>query len=186
MAKEKDYCDYLVGTKPAPNKKKGLLNFLLGVQRNVNYYDARHREKPIRLLWMETPRWSSMRCYPCVLEREGEILVFQSGVLKECKENNLRLVREWMATVDRERLETDFEVEALESKTFDEIFRRYRKEDLERAIAEAERMNGAVSEALPPSEGEIAEEVAEEALEQVVEQAVEQTAERADQSDPTR
>lgn len=168
--KEKDYSDYLVGKRTETNKKKNILTFLLGSHRNVNYYDAHHKDGNIRLLWMETPRWSEMRCYPCVLEREEECIVFQSGNLKDCRENNLRLVREWEATVDKYRLEQEYEVEAMTAKEFDEIFRRYRKEDLERAIAEAERQNGIVHEEQDPKEepaeaetGETAEHPAEEA-----------------------
>ncbi len=154
MAKEKDYSVFLVGAKPEENKGKRILNFLLGSQRKVHYYDARHRENGVRLMWMESMRWNEMRCYPCVLEKEDETIVFQSGNLKDCRDNNLRLVREWESVVDKDRLEREYEVEALTAKDFDEIFRKYRKEDLERAIAQAERENGIVKDELPPAEDE--------------------------------
>lgn len=136
--KKKDYCECLVGAKP----EKKLKYFLLGSQRSTMYYEARHRSKNIHLMWMESPRWGEVRCYPCVLETDEGTLVYQSSALDECRDNNYRLAETVSANFNRENIVTDFLVTQLEAKAFNEEFRRYRKEDLERAIAEAERENG--------------------------------------------
>lgn len=146
--KVKDYTDYLIGAVTKSTGQK-LKEFFFGKGKTMNCYQARSRDGQVMLLWMEAYRWSSIYCYPCVLETPEETMVFETGAVLDCKENNARLVERWTATVNRENIVTDYEVEELKREDFYEMFRRYRKEDLDRAIAQAERENGIVREDTP-------------------------------------
>ena len=146
MEKKKNYCKYVVGPRQAESRGKAILRFFFGSQRKAFYYETQDEEQDLYLLWIETRRWGEMRCYPCVLRKGEEILVFQSDVLKECRENNYRLVDEWESCVDRERVNAVCQVNDLSPKEFQELFSRYRKEDLDRAIARAERENGLLND----------------------------------------
>lgn len=142
MEKKKTYCRYIVGPRQPESKGKAVWQFFFGSQRKAFYYETLDEEKDLYLLWIETKRWGEMRCYPCVFRKGEEMLVFQSDVLEECRKNNYRLVEEWEASVDRERVNGACQVKDLSPKEFQELFSRYRKEDLDRAIARAEKENG--------------------------------------------
>lgn len=164
MEKKKNYCAYVIGSRKEEARGKTILRFLFGSQRKAYYYETRDEERDLYLLWIETKRWGEMRCYPCVLRKGGETIVFQSNVLKECEENNDRLVEEWERCVDRERVNAVCQVNDLTSKEFQELFSRYRKEDLDRAISRAEQENGladgtpeALAEEAAPGERETSE-----------------------------
>lgn len=146
--KVKDYTDYLIGAVKKSTGQK-IKEFFFGKGKTMNCYRARHRDARITLLWMEAYRWSSIYCYPCVLETEEETLVFETGAVLDCKENNARLVEKWTSMVNRDNIVTEYEVEELKRDEFYELFKRYRKEDLDRAIAQAELENGIVHEAEP-------------------------------------
>lgn len=131
----KYYTDPLVNEL---KQKKKISAFFFGDWRRTSYYEARHREKNIYLLWIEGSHFGKVICYPCVLEREGELLVFENGNLSISKENNERLVQVWQDTVDSQRIREEFDVTELDSKKFNPLFSQYRKRHLEQAIAEAE------------------------------------------------
>ena len=154
--KVKDYTEHLIG---AVNKSTGqkIKEFFFGSGKTTNCYRARHRTDNIRLLWMEAARWGTVYCYPCALETEDEILVFETGAALDCKENNARLVKKWTGLVNQENIVTDYEVEELKKDDFYDLFKQYRKDDLDRAIARAERENGIVhpeeaEEEAPPAQ----------------------------------
>ena len=161
--KVKDYTEHLIG---AVNKSTGqkIKEFFFGSGKATNCYRARHRTDNIRLLWMEAARWGTIYCYPCALETEDEILVFETGAALDCKENNARLVTKWTGLVNQENIVTDYEVEELKKDDFYDLFKQYRKDDLDRAIARAELENGIVHEEPPaPEEPEtLAEEAQRE------------------------
>lgn len=161
--KVKDYTEHLIG---AVNKSTGqkIKEFFFGSGKATNCYRARHRTENIRLLWMEAARWGTIYCYPCALETEDEILVFETGAALDCKENNARLVKKWTGLVNQENIVTDYEVEELKKDDFYDLFKQYRKDDLDRAIARAELENGIVREEDPaPEEPEtLAEEAQRE------------------------
>ena len=102
----KYYTEALVNDK----KKKRVSAFFLGDRRRTSYYQARHREEDLYLLWIEGIHLGKMICYPCVLERGAEQMVFENGSLDISKQNNQELVDAWIQTVNPENILTDFEV----------------------------------------------------------------------------
>ena len=54
---------------------------LVSDRRRTSYYQARHREEDLYLLWIEGIHLGKMICYPCVLERGAEQMVFENGSL---------------------------------------------------------------------------------------------------------
>ena len=138
---------YYTGALVNDKKKKRVSAFFLGDRRRTSYYQARHREEDLYLLWIEGIHPGKMICYPCVLERGAEQMVFENGSLDISKQNNQELVDAWIQTVNPENILTDFEVTPLEAKDFNPIFSRYRKEHLDRAIALAEEENRLAEEA---------------------------------------
>ena len=128
-------------TEPLVNdlkKKKKISAFFLGDWRRTSYYEARHREKHLYLLWIEAGHFGKVICYPCVLEREDALLVFENSSLSISKDNNEQLVAEWNRVADSQRIREEFDVTELDAKKFNPLFSQYRKRHLEQAIAEAE------------------------------------------------
>lgn len=146
--KEKDYCPALVGAR----KKTTLKTLLLGSQRSSVYYEAKHRTANIHLIWIEGMRLGECRCYPCVLETAEEIMVFESSNIPICRENNVRLAEKWQSLVNSENIATDYIVTEMPAKEFQVVFARYKREDLDRAIAQAERENGIAPQDAPQAE----------------------------------
>lgn len=119
------------------NKKK-IVAFFLGDWRRTSYYEARHREKDIYLLWIEGMHFGKPICYPCALRDGEELLAFENSTLPISKDNNAELIRRWNETVDSQRIRDEYDVTELERKAFNPLFSQYRKEHLEQAIAKAE------------------------------------------------
>ena len=127
-------------TQPLVNevkKKKKVTAFFLGDWRRTCYYEARHREKDLYLLWIEGIHFGKVICYPCIIRDMDKLYAFENGNLSINIENNDALVRLWNDLVDPETLQRDFDVTTLEAKDFNNTFRKYQKQHLDAEISKA-------------------------------------------------
>ena len=127
-------------TQPLVNevkKKKKLAAFFLGDWRRTCYYEARHLEKDLYLLWIEGIHFGKVICYPCIIRDMDKLYAFENGNLSINIENNDALVQLWNDIVDPEILRQSFEVKTLEAKEFNATFRKYQKQHLDAEISKA-------------------------------------------------
>lgn len=118
-------------------KKKKLSAFFLGDWRRTCYYEARHREKDLYLLWIEGAHFGKVICYPCIIREMDHLMAYENGTLTVNQENNNALVTRWMEVVDPEILKRDYDLKPLEAKEFNALFHKYQKQHLDAEIAKA-------------------------------------------------
>lgn len=88
------------------------------------YLQAHTADGKTTLLWMEEKRFGVPCAFPCVVEREGELLVFWYGD----DLHNERL-HDWWSALTAESLRRDYNVAQLSKKEFIEAFREYREKE---------------------------------------------------------
>ena len=118
-------------------KKKKVLGFFFGDWRRTCYYEARHKEKDLYLLWIEGSHFGKVITYPCILREYDTLMAYENGNMTVNKENNDQLVRYWSEVVNPEILQRDFDVTTLDAKEFNAAFHKYQKQHLDEEIAKA-------------------------------------------------
>lgn len=127
-------------TQPLVNevkKKKRVAGFFLGDWRRTCYYEARHRQRDLYLLWIEGSRFGKVTCYPCIIRDMDKLYAYENGNMTVNLENNDYLVQLWNDVVDADRIKTDYDVKELDAKEFNSTFRKYQKQHLDAEIAKA-------------------------------------------------
>ena len=149
-------------TQPLVNEvkqKKKIAAFFLGDWRRTCYYEARHREKDLYLLWIEGIHFGKVICYPCIIREMDQLYAFENGNMSINIENNDQLVRLWNDIVDPESIKRDFDVKALEAKEFNATFRKYQKQHLDAEISKA--MEAEIAGMEPEKQEEMREKLEE-------------------------
>jgi len=121
-------------TPPLMNEvkqRKKVKAFFFGDSRRNAYYEARHKTDNVYLLWIEGIYFGKVICYPCVIERGSELQVFENSNLPVSKENNDRLVEDWLRLVCPENVREEYEVKELDAKDFNPLFGEYRRRHLD-------------------------------------------------------
>lgn len=149
-------------TQPLVNEvkqKKKIAAFFLGDWRRTCYYEARHREKDLYLLWIEGIHFGKVICYPCIIREMDQLYAFENGNMSINIENNDQLVRLWNEVVDPESIKRDFDVKVLEAKEFNATFRKYQKQHLDAEISKA--MEAEIAGMEPEKQEEMREKLEE-------------------------
>ena len=118
-------------------KKKKVMAFFLGDWRRTCYYEARHREKDLYLLWIEGSHFGKVITYPCILREYDKLMAYENGNMTINKENNDQLVQYWTEVVNPEILARDFDLKTLTAKEFNVVFHKYQMQHLDAEIAKA-------------------------------------------------
>ena len=64
-------------------KKKGL--FSLSRKFGSRFYQAKHNQLPITVMWIETNALGKPLCYPCVIQEGEEIMAFRTAMRAQNK-----------------------------------------------------------------------------------------------------
>ncbi len=108
-------------------KKASFRELFFGQRRAARYYRARDAAGGLTLLWMEAPRFGTLRAYPCVLQERGKTpMVFSSAASALAAEYNAAMLRRWEELCLPERLAA-MPVETMTEKEFREEYRRFRR-----------------------------------------------------------
>ena len=149
-------------TQPLVNEvkqKKKIAAFFLGDWRRTCYYEARHREKDLYLLWIEGIHFGKVICYPCIIREMDKLYAFENGNMSINIENNDQLVQLWNDIVDPDILKRDFDLKTLEAKEFNATFRKYQKQHLDAEISKA--MEAEIAGMEPEKQEEMREKLEE-------------------------
>jgi len=149
-------------TQPLVNEvkqKKKIAAFFLGDWRRTCYYEARHREKDLYLLWIEGIHFGKVICYPCIIRDMDKLYAFENGNMSINIENNDQLVQLWNDIVDPETLQRDYDLKTLEAKEFNATFRKYQKQHLDAEISKA--MEAEIAGMEPEKQEEMREKLEE-------------------------
>ena len=149
-------------TQPLVNEvkqKKKIAAFFLGDWRRTCYYEARHREKDLYLLWIEGIHFGKVICYPCIIREMDQLYAFENGNMSINIENNDKLVQLWNDIVDPDILKRDFDLKTLEAKEFNATFRKYQKQHLDAEISKA--MEAEIAGMEPEKQEEMREKLEE-------------------------
>lgn len=128
---------YTVALVNEVKKKKKLLGLFFGDWRRTCYYEARHKEKDLYLLWIEGSHFGKVITYPCILRENDKLMAYENGNMTINKENNDQLVRYWSEVVNPEILQREFDLTTLDAKEFNAAFHKYQKQHLDEEIAKA-------------------------------------------------
>ena len=137
-------------TLPLVNRGKSKLTvkrFFFGNAGAKNYYyAARHTAGNIYLLWIESDRFGKTHTFPCVIEEDGDPMVYLTGGGLGQKNKNAEMINRWNLMINPESFEREFDLTVLTSEEFQNEYMGYKGSAFEKAAAgEAE------PEALPES-----------------------------------
>ena len=160
----KNYTPVLVNTsKP----KWSLKTFFLGSSAAKNYfYCARHKTDDIYILWIETTRFGNSFCFPCVLDEQGDAMVYLTGRGLKNSTQNSAMIQRWNLFVKPSTFEAEFDCKELTPADFHEEYGRYKGVSFGDGLSAADRAALADEDA--------AEETAEEAAEDAIEAEIEE------------
>ena len=137
-------------------KLKGFRAFFVGQAGIASYYRARHKTDDVLLLWLEASQFGKLQCFPCVLEEQGDPMVFEVMKGVNTKMRNADLVQRWGLFATPQNINEEYEVEEMEKEAFYQLFGDYRKRAVQKEI---ERETAA----LPPEKAaELAAQLAKE------------------------
>ena len=109
-----------------PDNAFSLKSLFTGHRRSTRYYEARHRENALYLLWMEYTRFGVLLAYPCVLaEPDREAMFFDTSANPMAEENNAHFLARWDA-LDLPEKRDSLDIRSLKEKEFRELYRKYR------------------------------------------------------------
>lgn len=108
-------------------KKKSI--FSLSRKYETRYYEGVHKERPLRLLWIEMNAMGKAMCYPCAYWTEEDMQAFRGGLKKE----NQQMLQRWVQLIGPERKE-EFEIRQVEEGEFTSLYNK--------AKAEADKRDG--------------------------------------------
>jgi hypothetical protein len=119
-------------------KLRSFKTFFLGQSATQNYYKARHRTDDIFVLWIEASQFGKLQCFPCVLEEQGEPMVYEVMKGVNTKMRNAELVQRWPLFVTPQNIQEEFDVEEMSKSDFFELFGEYRRKGVQKEITKAE------------------------------------------------
>lgn len=129
-------------------KLRSFKTFFLGQSSTQNYYKARHRTEDIFVLWLEASQFGKLQCFPCVLEEQGEPMVYEVMKGVNTKIRNAELVQRWPLFVTPQNIQEEFDVEEMSKSDFFDLFGEYRRKGVQNEIAKAEGKESARQENL--------------------------------------
>ena len=91
-------------------KKKGL--FSLSRKFDSRFYQAKHNQLPITVMWIETNALGKPLCYPCVIQEGEEIMAFRTAM----RAQNKALLQRWGQVISPGNKE-EFLIEEMEEDT---------------------------------------------------------------------
>lgn len=102
--------------------------FFLGnsIGAKANYYSARHKTEDIYILWIETARFGKSYCFPCVLEEQGDPMVYITGRGSAQNAKNNALVQRWGLFVTPASFEENYNCEEMTSDNFYTEYSKYK------------------------------------------------------------
>ena len=103
----KQYTVAIVGA----SKKKGL--FSLSRKFDSRFYQAKHNQLPITVMWIETNALGKPLCYPCVIQEGEEIMAFRTAM----RAQNKALLQRWGQVISPGNKE-EFLIEEMEEEAF--------------------------------------------------------------------
>lgn len=92
-------------------KKKGL--FSLSRKFDSRFYQAKHNQLPITVMWIETNALGKPLCYPCVIQEGEEIMAFRTAM----RAQNKALLQRWGQVISPGNKE-EFLIEEMEEEAF--------------------------------------------------------------------
>lgn len=119
-------------------KLRGIKAFFFGQSTAQSYYKARHKSDDILVMWIEASQFGKLQCFPCVLEEQGDPMVFEVMKGVNTKMRNAELVQRWPLFVTPENIK-DFEVEEMSKADFFALFGEYRKKGVQKEIIKSEQ-----------------------------------------------
>lgn len=96
-------------------KKKSF--FSLSRKYETRYYEGIHKEKELRMLWIEMNAMGKAMCYPCAFWEEKGMQAFRSGL----KQENRQMIQRWTELIGPERKE-EFSIRQMEEREFSELY----------------------------------------------------------------
>ena len=168
----KNYTPVLVNTsKP----KFTFKTFFLGSAAAKNYYYcARHKTDDIYILWIETTRFGTSFCFPCVLDEQGDAMVYVSGRGLKQRNANSAMIARWNLFVKPGNFAEEFDLKELTPADFHEEYGNYKSADFSGLSAED---RAALNDGEPVEEAPAEEVPAEETPAEEAHAAEEETAE---------
>lgn len=120
-------------------KLRGVKTFFLGQSTAQTYYRGRHKTDDIFILWIEASQFGKLQCFPCVLEEQGDPMVYEVMKGVGTKARNAELVQRWPLFVTPENIQEEFDVEEMNKNDFFALFGEYRQKGVQKEIARAEK-----------------------------------------------
>lgn len=139
------------------NKKKmrTFKRFIFGDSTVQMFYHGRHKTDPVQIYWIEASQFGKLQTFPCVLDEDGDAMVFDASRSAEAKRRNAALVQRWPLFVTPANVEQDYIIEEMDGGEFYGAFGDYRRHYLD-AIYEQEMDTDTAgeqpAEALPAAE----------------------------------
>lgn len=110
-------------------RPKGIRGLFSKPELQDAFYQARHRERDLLLAWIEGNRLGSVHTFPCILQEDGVLYVFESVRGKACRQRQEEMLRRWNEVITPETAREDFEVTRLTETEFDLFYAQYRRQD---------------------------------------------------------
>lgn len=121
----KNYTHSLVNSEKAKRSLKSL--FLGSTSTKPKYYEAFHKTEDIYALWLEAERFGTWLCFPCVLEEDGDPMIYISSGGKGKRMSNAAMINRWSIMMSRKELEEHFDVSELTPDNFGKIYSKYKE-----------------------------------------------------------
>lgn len=147
----KNFTPVLVNTG---KQKMSFKTFFLGsAAAKSYYYCGRHKTDDIYIMWIEASRFGTSYCYPCVLDEQGDPMVYMPGKGLSNKTKNAAMVQRWNLFVQPATFRQEFDVGELTPEEFHKEYAGYKNQMLEELLdEEAAEAEGTPAEALPAAD----------------------------------
>lgn len=96
-------------------KKKSF--FSLSRKYETRYYQGTHKEKDLRMIWIEMNAMGKAMCYPCAFWDEEGTWAFRGGLKRE----NQQMLQRWVQLIGPERKE-EFDICQMEEEEFSALY----------------------------------------------------------------
>ncbi len=121
----KNFTPALIHTGKEKFSLKRLLFGSAAASKN-HYFRATSKDGRTYLLWLESDRMGNMMAFPCVLEEDGDPMVYLPGYGGKQKAKNNAVIQRWHLLINPGTFADEFNYAEVESAEFQKEYSRYR------------------------------------------------------------